>query len=118
MDDAEVEGRRRRVAASYLGPGDHLHIRRVRAGREDLARARHVGDLIEAVSGAEIGIVVVTGDSQVLAAQIERAVDVERARNAASRRVAEVEGRRGVDGDVAGPLDAVLRRQGAAASLY
>ena len=69
MDDAEVEGRGRGVAAGYFGTGDHLHFRRGRAGSEDLTGARDIGALFEAVAGAEIGVRVVARHRDVVGAQ-------------------------------------------------
>ena len=49
---------------------------RVRTRRLDLAGPRNIGALVKAVAGAEIAVVVIAGDGQVLAAEIERAANV------------------------------------------
>ena len=74
------------------------------------AAGRYIGEVIEVVAAAEIRVVVVGGNGQILARQIEpaTAIHIERAGTAGIRRVAEIQCRQKVEGDVAGTLDAVL----------
>jgi hypothetical protein len=45
------------------------------------AAGRYIGEIIEVIAAAEIRVVVVGGNGQVLAPQIELAIDIERARH-------------------------------------